>query len=80
MSDLVRVKMKTSMAGPHGSCGVGKVCSVSQETADAWIEGGFAELFQPAPVAPVAEVAALDNDEVAVDQPPKKKRRGRAAN
>ena len=75
MSQLIKVKMKTSMAGPNGSCGVGQVIAVSAEEAHDLIEGGFAERVG---AAPQTESSVLEGGETAaVEHKPKGKKRGR---
>ena len=75
MSQLIKVKMKTSMAGPNGSCGVGQVIAVSAAEAHDLIEGGFAELVG---TPPQTESASLEGGETAVvEHKPTGKERGR---
>ena len=75
MSQLIKVKMKTSMAGPNGSCGIGQVIAVSEKEAYDLIEGGFAErVGKP----PQTESASLEGGETAVvDNKPTGRKRGR---
>ena len=78
MSQQVKIKMKTSMAGPHGSCGAGQVISVSAEQANDLIAGGYAERVGASASPPQTETAALTNEETAVAQhKPRGKKRAR---
>ncbi len=78
MSQLVQVKMKTSMAGPNITCGVGQVIAVPREQADELIAGNYAERVGAEPAPPTTESAELDGGETAaVTNKPQGRKRGR---
>ena len=43
----MKVKLKTIMAGPGGGCDPGSEIDVDKKTADALIDGGFAQAIEP---------------------------------
>lgn len=76
----VKIKMKTSMAGPHISCGAGQVIEVSAEQARDLIEGGYAERVGASASPPRTESAVLDGGETAaIQHEPQGRKRSRAA-
>jgi hypothetical protein len=70
---IVKVRMITKAAGPFGVYGPGQVVEVETETAEAWIEAGFAE---PAGTAEpeTAEAPAAPERAVARKKPAPRKR------
>lgn len=54
----MRVKMRTSYAGPAGSCAAGGIVDVPEAEAAGLVAGGYAEVVPvPAPAPIVEEVA-----------------------
>ena len=77
MAQLVKVKMKTSMAGPNGCFGIGQVIAVSQVEADDLIAGGFAERVGALDASPATESASLEGGETTVvEHKPTGRKRG----
>ena len=66
----MRIRMKTTAAGPDGTFVAGREYKVDGKLAAEWLEAGYAE-----PVKAEAETATVEPDEAAVK--PKPKRRSR---
>ena len=60
----MRVRMKTTMAGPNGNAAPGQIIDVARDFAYALIESGAAEQVDDDPVAP--ETTAIETPEKAV--------------
>ena len=58
---MIRLKMKTTYAGPLGTCSAGGILDVAtQAEADALIEAKVAELFEPLRVKAKIETASME--------------------
>lgn len=66
----MRVKLRTLMAGPAGVFQPGQVLTVSTETGQALIAGGYAEPVAEA-ARPAAETAELPQGETAAPRAPR---------
>ena len=63
----MRVRMKTTMAGPNGNATPGQIIDVARDFAYALIEGGAAEQVDDEPVTLAApETTAIETPEKAV--------------
>jgi hypothetical protein len=67
----MRVRMKTTAAGPGGAYMAGTMADVEPEQARAWVVNGYAEYVDPAPI----EEAVIEAAETATI--PRRKQRGR---
>lgn len=56
----MKVRLKTTMAGPEGAFPLGSVIEASAEEAEALIAGGFAEPVDAVPVRPEVETGAIE--------------------
>ena len=73
----MRVKLKTTMAGPGGVNRAGSEITVSAEQGSALVDGGYAEKIEPVKM-PAPETATAEPDaERAVTPPPKKRKRAK---
>jgi hypothetical protein len=66
----MRIRLRTTAAGPEGVYPAGQVVVVSNELGQAFVEGGYAE-----PVKARAETAAITPPEAAVKPPAKRRKR-----
>ncbi len=65
----MKVRLKTTMAGPEGAFPPGSVIEASPEEAEMLITGGFAEPVEAEPVKPEVETAAIEPGSRAVKLP-----------
>ena len=74
----MRIRMRTTMAGPGGNAGPGDVIDRPKAEAYALIEGGFAEQIEAAPTTQEeVETATVDQPEAAVTRRSRSKPRRR---
>ncbi len=65
----MKVRLRTTMAGPEGAFPPGSVIEASVEEAEMLIAGGFAEPVDAASVKPDVETAAIEPGSRAVRPP-----------
>ena len=85
----MRVKMRTTMAGPHGVILAGKQGEVPDEQGKALVAAGYAERVEAPPPeekkaekeseTPALETATAEPGETAMMDPPARRRRRRDA-
>lgn len=83
----MKIRMRTSIAGPFGAAGAGDIVNIPDDKAEALVAGGFAERIGGVPEAaqaisepeaePEAEAAVIEAPEAAVAAPQRKRRGGR---
>jgi len=72
----MNVKLRTIFAHPaHGCAGPGEIIDVDEQTAQALIEGRYADEVNPRPKAIPRESAAVSTPETAMQPKPSKKSR-----
>jgi hypothetical protein len=66
----MKVRMRTTAAGPNGNHIAGQIADVSNETAAAWLKEGYAVPAGPETTTKqaVAKVAAASNDKKTVSK------------
>lgn len=62
----MRIRMITSMAGPHSSAAPGQIIDVDEQTAKALTSGGYAFYVDKPPVFNQPEAAVIQPPETAV--------------
>ena len=70
---MVKILMKTTIAGPDMAVSAGQIVSLPPDQAKALVDGGYATVV--AEVAPKVETATAEKREKAVLPPVKKRKR-----
>src|SRR5678815_5470835 len=65
---MIHVKLKQTMAGPHGVGQAGKIIEVEEPTGRAWVTEGYAELVEVTEPAPVETASHMGAPETAEDR------------